>query len=294
MKTYSHGAQPIKTKQFSLLLVGVSALALLAGCGFKNPFAEERPQQMVAGTRHAPILNAPQSGAMHAPAAAPVAHDVLTLPAAPPVAEPAPHDESFDLFSYFGKSDTAANDQERKPIPGNPGVAAPMHAPDLQSAAVMQPHTAVKTSAGSPPAWKLRDMPPTTQQEGAIEMEQPVAPRSVLARAKAADINYDHTPELSSVPPAPARLEGIKEESRQQMNELQSDRARAQADKAALIDEPSTQQPAEVQEVTPLTSATVPQTERAAPSFTPRRGVDIMTQEQWNALHNSASGTNAK
>jgi len=119
--------------------------------------------------------------------------------------------------------------------------------------------------------------------------------------------NTEKTPALSSVPPNPPVFSDIKQDSKPRLEELHSEQAKAQEEKAALMAEPSQQrsvaepsQPQDkaVPEVVPLAEKSVPAVEApvttavdsvptapSAPQGTPLRGVDIMTQAEWDALH---------
>ncbi len=98
---------------------------------------------------------------------------------------------------------------------------------------------------------------------------------------------------LSSVPSTPAEFNAIKANRDQDIQNLRNDHANALAQKQALTIEPSQQQagnPVEmpVQQPTPVEAAPS-QPAVSYPADTqyprsPRRGIDIMTQQEWDAL----------
>lgn len=103
-------------------------------------------------------------------------------------------------------------------------------------------------------------------------------------------------PSLASVPPRPADFETAKTSSQTTLQQLQDARSSAEADRATLTAEPSQQfksttveMPAEEAASSEAKSYVTPAAVPAAPApsypgSSPRRGVDIMTQEQWEAL----------
>ena len=109
------------------------------------------------------------------------------------------------------------------------------------------------------------------------------------------------TPALSSVPKAPAHFGEIKSGSSKELKDLQADHEHAQQDKTALDNEPSQKNAAAPEEpaaapVAPVEAAPAAVTPLVAPAETPaskdeqpkpalpQRGVDIMTQKQWQEL----------
>jgi len=154
--------------------------------------------------------------------------------------------------------------QVRKPIPGNPGSGGAL---DMSAA------------------------PQTSATLGHIgNGESAAAPVTATA-------DEPRTPELSSVPPTPAQFDEIKANRQQEVQGLQSDHEQAQQEKAALMAEPSQQQNVIAEPPVPLVPAPTPSTPPssappvlastpalASTSGTPRPGIDIMTQAQWNAL----------
>lgn len=120
-------------------------------------------------------------------------------------------------------------------------------------------------------------------------------------------------PALSSVPPRPDEFDTAKKASQQTTQELQVENANANAARAALAVEPSqaykptpVEMPASPPEakttaktesyVTPAYTAPAPEASAPAPVVnqqsypgTPRRGIDIMTQSEWEALKNGQS-----
>jgi len=126
---------------------------------------------------------------------------------------------------------------------------------------------------------------------------------------KEAAADKNAAPSLSSVPATPAQFKDIRAEKQQSMQELQNDQAMAQQQKNALNSEPSQQQQQNITPVEmPAKAESEPQPQQgtvlghmAAPpqdqvppsrsSGTPRRGVDIMTQEQWEAFEKARKDT---
>ena len=111
-------------------------------------------------------------------------------------------------------------------------------------------------------------------------------------------------PALSSVPPRPSEFETAKTNGQKTVQELSSESATANADRAALSAEPSQTYKATPVEMpvpaaNPAADATSetyvtpaqPQEPAMASPDAPRRGVDIMTQDQWQALKNQSYTT---
>ena len=97
---------------------------------------------------------------------------------------------------------------------------------------------------------------------------------------------------LSSVPSAPAEFNAIKANRDQDIQNLRNDHANALAQKQALTIEPSQQQagtPVEMPVQQPAPAVAPSQPAASYPADTqyprsPRRGIDIMTQQEWDAL----------
>ena len=207
----------MNSSKFALLLMSVSSLALVSGCsGIKNPFSSDRPDQMVSGARHAPVLNAASAPAPTATSSATpfdMYNSASDIAAAQPV-RPSAAPSAAPFVSPAKKESLV-----RKPIPGNPG-------------------------AGNSP------------------------------------YDNEQTPALSSVPPKPVQFKDVKAGHSQQVQDLRTEYDQAQQAKSKLMREPSQQQTTPVSQ--PV-KAEVPLPEQAVYAH-PRRGIDIMTQEQWDAL----------
>ena len=277
-------------------LISVSSVVMLQGCslfGMKNPISSDRPEQVVAGARRQPVLNA-------APPASqtPYAAEASSAPT--------------NLSSSNSHSPSNQN-QVRKPIPGNPSgmnsaaSTSPVVNVASSRSASSQPASLGHISAAPTPAQDTADdstaalsAPAKTSDENT----RPV-PRQLRA-APAPETSQDVTPPLSSVPPTPTEFKDISAAHTQQLEDMQSERTKAQREKTSLMAEPSGQH-SSVTDVTPqlapaLTPAPAAATHDtnaeadtapvadAAPPMTdtgptaPRRGIDIMTQQEWNAL----------
>ena len=115
-------AKPNASKNVALLLAGVSGLALLTGCSLadiKNPFASQRPEQIIPENRRMPVLNT----------ALPSAPPAMAHPEAPMVTTAVPPSARVNV----AKKDTAV----RKHIPGNPSGTLPR--PEMASHAAPVP-----------------------------------------------------------------------------------------------------------------------------------------------------------
>ena len=248
----------------ALLLVSVSSIALLTGCSMfdmKNPFKSERPEQVVPGERHPPLLNN--------------AHSV------------APNDVANESVSPMKQGNPA-----RKPIPGNqPAAAAPAVSPAPAPAAPEQVFVP-KTMLGSASSANVAPLP-SVQAEAPKSAEKPSffsrlfgtsspttddnlpPPWKLRDEAGNTPVLDNATPALSSVPPVPPQFKTLKASREHQLQDMQSDHTRAMQQKNALDSEPSRQQE--------TTQEGAPQPQITEPSG-PRRGIDIMTQEEWDAL----------
>jgi hypothetical protein len=168
-----------------------------------------------------------------------------------------------------------------------------------------------------PPPWKMRQGLTTEDQSaahaGKSGQEAPQEQRQEAAAPEwadrwvgrpAADINAPMQaeqnapyPSLSSVPQVPAGVDAARAAGQQDMQSLQSEQYSAQQQRNALYGEPSQQQnmtPVEMPPAVQIPAETPAQAPAQAPEYsapsqqaapgTPRRGVDIMTQEEWEAL----------
>lgn len=304
----------MKKSSILLLLTGVSAVTLLSGCdmfsNLKNPFKDERPPQSVVGVRRVPPMNQNGAASAQAPASSPAgaydyynAFDAKGQPASPYAAAAAPTPAT-----------KAQKNTKRKPLPGNPQVSQETHvtapvAPTSQPAPVASevppwaivhaPEDAPVDAAPAPVETKTE----TTETPAAKPtwIERVMGKTDAQAQPRDAEQNAPY-PELSSVPPTPTEFKSVKEEKQQRMEELQSDHMQAAQDKQALDSEPSEQgsqqllghaqaplepsQPVKIE--TQIGSSEPAPVEIHAPvreskSGQPRRGVDIMTEEEWQA-----------
>lgn len=316
MKKYSR-----PPRQNAVLLTSASTLVMLAGCDFtdmKNPFTPDRPPQVVEGERRQPIYNqqmisrmqakAPGDGMLVAPAgqagnplppAPPAAMAPAVLPAQAPVAPPP---------AAFVPAAPA-------PRPAEPSAAMP--AP-VQAASAAQEGSFLSrvftarpaAESGNLPPWKMRGgvQPDYVAPEAAaapawadqwIGKPAPqgnVNPQAMIAPQIDAPMDAERNapyPSLSSVPPRPEEFETAKTAGRQALQELQDARAAAEATRDALSAQPSQTYQAVPVEMPPppeppaAGEASAPSYPSAYPSAypgAPRRGVDIMTQEEWEAL----------
>lgn len=261
--------------RISAIILGLLGVQACSWIGVANPFGSSRPEQVIAGARRPPILNttAGNSASTSAPANEKVRDDML--------------------ISTAPTGSATMPIHARKPIPGNP-VSAPI------------------VSDGE-----------------AHLVPDPESPRKIVGAAP----NMESTPALSSVPPAPARFKDIGSSHAQDVQDLKEAQTSAEQDKARLMAEPSSQQvmvpdttplspaptssapmasaPASpASSLTPLnttpTALMQPVTPEPAPApapvvnqasdaspNVPRRGIDIMTQAQWDAYQKSKAAPDA-
>lgn len=244
-----------------LLLVGLCSLTLLTGCAdIKNPFGSQRAEQTVNGERRMPLYNTADLQKIAQPQAAPQPPSML---APVPVAAPATSMGSLNPAPV--KVDPSA--PPRKKLPGRkPADVAPApldsaapsaDAPQQRPGFFDRVFGSGRNADASPPPWKLRD-----SASGISESEK----------------NAPYAP-LSSVPETPGEFSDIKANRAGDISGLQREHEEAQTQKRKLDSEPSQQQSA--------TPVPMPKPE-AAPATetarTPRRGIDIMTQEEWDAM----------
>lgn len=323
-----------------VLITGVSALALIAGCSnmkFKNPFTDDRPEQVLKGGRRMPLLNegdmARASGQVPPPQVLVPSQmppiSAMSPPPAPAV-PPAQMAMQQDNFDYYGAAAASLPQQDpasgrmlgtlnpapvkadaarparpaRKPIPGN-----------LQYEALGQ-----MPASGMVPPPSYTSMPSQAFDATTAEpvMEKPVAaakPKepsfferifgssqsdSAPEDAEAPPVEQNTPyPALSSVPAAPSQFNEIRTGRQQEMHDLQNAQAQAWQEQQALITEPSQQQnvmPVEMPRQPQAAAAPMgdlPQLQQSMPPAQaesaemprqPRRGIDIMTQEEWDAM----------
>jgi len=252
------------SKQTALLLIGI-----LSGCSFfdtNNPFKSERPEQMVPGERHPPLLNTMQTTSPSTTSGSSVSSGLVrkpipgnqaaaAIPVSPPVVPAPPQIVPKATLASASAADVPPSPQVQADAP------KPVERPSFFDRLFGAPSQA--TDDQLPPPWKLRDESGNT----------PV-------------IDDKETPALSSVPTVPPQFKTLKASRDQQIQEMQSDSDRATQQKNALDSEPSRQN------ATP-DSAPQPQIAEPSDSHTPRRGIDIMTQEEWDALMKKRQENNA-
>lgn len=197
-------------------------------------------------------------------AAAP-APQMAAAPVEPPRAEPAPR-ASQSLFSrIFGSAEESEPEKLPPPWKQRQGLMAD-NQPGEPAA-----RTAETQPDGTPPAWADRWVgKPAADINAPMQAEQ----------------NAPY-PSLSSVPPAPVGSEAARAAGQQNMQDLQSEQAGAQQQRQALYGEPSQQQgvtPVEMPPAPPPSSSYYAPAEPQTGPGSPRRGVDIMTQEEWDVL----------
>lgn len=255
--------------------------------------APARPAQTQVYSRPAEAAQPmPSMDVAPPPPVQPAAREELAATQQPQPAQ----DESFfaSIFSNRETTESAnpppwkmregVQDDYVAPEPKTVTHAAKMPAPAPQ-AEVMQEPVAEKTNPEAAPAWA----------DQWIGKNQPE--KAPLANAPMDDARTAPYPALSSVPPRPEEFETAKTASRQNLQQMEDARATADQQRAVLSAEPSQQfksEPVEVpmpkqaaeQANESYVTPAIPQ-QSMAPSYpgsTPRRGVDIMTQEEWEAL----------
>lgn len=284
------------------LMASVSGAAWLSGCDFtevRNPFNPPRPPQVVEGERRQPIYNQQMISRMNGAVLTPGA-DAGGIPPIPPEfggEAPAAQDKGF-FDGWFDDSEAAPTNQAgMTPPPAQPGMMPPQ---GTQMASRVQAAPAV---VESPP------MPAAPQVDDAMETER--------------ESPY---PELGSVPPSPDEFETSRRRAPQVMEQIQQDHTQAQqsraqvysepaqtgsqapvvvpqpepepmpAPRAAVIEQPQVQSPVPLvksqPEIAPAMQSESPMTPWDAASA-PRRGVDIMTQEEWEAYRQRSSSAPA-
>jgi hypothetical protein len=307
MKIYS-----INVKRTIIGLTSVSCLALLSACSLssiKNPFSSERPQQMVTGDRHAPVLNASRVDTFVAPVQS---MPVPTL-AKPDVAAATPVRELKKRKPVAGNTVSKGNTKTvynfvpvNKPVVVDKNIVQE-NAPTLLAQSTTGDAKEVKTevastsswqnfftanttnaSAGSAAPWKMREpfsagVKHRELAKEAVQSASDVVENTEVVEAKMDEASVD-APKLSSVPPTPSEFRDVKKTSKDQLKTLQSDHKNAQKNKQLLDAEPSqSQSKSDVEkEVSPVDA--VQKVEAPVADGSPRRGVDIMTQDEWNAL----------
>jgi len=190
----------------------------------------------------------------------------------------------------------------RKPLSGNPAInsgttpapAAVNEAPAASVGKTVVPSAAVSDDT---PPWKAHSDASSDSGNSAPASTPPLLLERLFGKTDApakapAIVDNGPIPPLSSVPPTPTEFKDIKAGQEQGLHTMQTENAEAQNAKQSLDDEPSQQQNNTVAETHTshhVHTAPAPEAQAApvANGPAPQRGVDIMTQSQWNALQQS-------
>ncbi len=284
--------------------------------------AQMQNAQMKAVVPPAPVVPAPVHAEMPmqpAPVAPPAEAFAAAreMPPAPPPPAPPPQaatphptpSEGPSAFSRFFSDNSASADGNLPPWKMRQGVQDDYVPPPSEAtarAAKMQAAAPAPAQDETAPAWANQWIGKNAPNANSPMDAERTAPY----------------PALSSVPPRPDEFETAKTASPQNMQDLQAARANADANRAALSSEPSQSfkstpvdmppeakteetkiettttkttktesyvtpaetNPAETSPAETSSSTTTTSTTSSYPGSSPRRGVDIMTQEQWQAL----------
>ena len=315
MKKYS-------SKKAFLLLTGAASGALLSGCGdLRNPFGDQRSGQMVPGERHLPPYNQieiqraaqmqgapPESASMPPPSMLAVPHNgganYGSSSASPSQADssssslgslnPAPVKVATTVRKplseniYAGRNNTPASVDQPLALRTSPAVMSPS-GPTVS----VNPDETTEPSSG--PSFFSRIFGSASDKSAdnisGKKTETTDAPLQARSAISDDEKNAPYAP-LSSVPQTPPEFKSIKASRDQDIQDLRSEHGYAQAQQQQLGNEPSQQQgvtavempqPAVV-ELAPAPMPVVPAPTNQQFPRTPQRGVDIMTQDDWNAL----------
>ncbi|MBY0408268.1 MAG: hypothetical protein K2Q01_11295, partial [Rickettsiales bacterium] len=270
------------------------------------PPAPVAPPAAEAFSAPAPVAAAPVTPPPAPVAAAPATRAEAPAPRAeamvPPVQrvelasmqEPAPSPKRDD--SFFGRlfSDSGETTASTNPPPGKmrEGVQEDYIPPEEENAPREMAEAATPAEAQATPAWA----------DQWIGRKAPPISSDMQAERNAPYPGFD------SVPPKPEEFETARGSAGRNLDELKAAQSRAEAERASLSSEPSqAYQPTPVDMPAPPANETPVQKTKAplesspfqsgpsqaapAPSApvmsypgAPRRGVDIMTQEEWEAL----------
>ena len=322
MRKQSYGVmKKYSNKKMFVLLTGAASVALLSGCGdVRNPFGDQRSEQAVPGERHLPAYNQVEiqraAQVQGTPEAASLPPSMLAVPHN--------SGTNYDNYSASTlQADSSSSSLgSLNPAPIKVAPALTVRKPLSENiypgrnttpvASVDQPSTLRTSPASVSPTG---DIVPAGADEVVAE---PSSGSSFFSRifGSASDRSADNASgkkaeatvgaisddeksapyaPLSSVPQRPSEFKSIKNSRNQDIQDLQSEHAYAQAQQQQLGNEPSQQQGVTAVEMPQLPvaeiapAAHVPMPAASAPTNqqfprTPQRGVDIMTQDDWNAL----------
>lgn len=310
-----------RTRSMAFLLSSASGLVLLAGCdftNFKNPFVPDRPPQMVEGERRQPVYNQQMIARVREKTGGVVSsQDNSGIPAPPPEFAdappmPAPADgaipvspppatataEEKGFFSSLFSSDEPPPAPPAQPAGGPPPAEGQPawaqswvgQAPDANAALAAEQQAPYPSLSSVPPrpdefetarpraARVMQDMQAShdnaMQTRSALQEEPsqltPAQPVEMPAPALRAEPQPAPPPVMRAAPPEPIA---------------------APTPSRAISEPAAAPAPADPQVSTPV----IPYTsgdEPAGMAFSPRRGVDIMTQEEWREFQRR-SGTSA-
>lgn len=261
---------------FTLCATSLCAFAL-SGCG------DERPGSEVVGARRTPVLNQQtlEQAGMQPSTRAPsnLSQNAKVAAQSSPFDQ---YDESGNrkgetsilggLFDDEPKQPQKAPAPMRKPLPGNAAYGAGTRAPAVQSTL---PPVIVARPASIPPVASA----PVVSAPAPAQAPSPISVPAVSNPAAASE-GSQYVP-LSSVPQRPGRFAEIREEKKQQLQEMQNDNAQAQLQKEVLYSEPSELAPQPVNETAPQPVAIAPMPSAAmasapAPAAAPAAGYDTL------------------